>query len=132
VNFVDQDVAAAAGVDRGLRWTRIAGNHDAPVGRVEPIPVTLHGMLGHERRHRDVLVFVYDALSDLVRIHFVAVRKRSLIAFRVGARLDVRPVRFEQMHGHLFQALWPVDLERDSTAQRPGTEDQVRVPDRVI
>ena len=84
MDFVNQHITSATGIYRGLRRVRIAGNDDAAVGRVEPIAVTLHGVLRCERRHRDVLILVDDAGGDLMGVYFVAVRERSLIAIGVG------------------------------------------------
>src|SRR6185436_7554107 len=71
VNFVNQDVTAAAGIDRCLSGIRIARDHDASVRSVEPVSITFHRMPGGKRRHRNVLILVDDARDYLVCIHFV-------------------------------------------------------------
>ena len=132
MHFVDQHVAAMARIDRRLRRIRVAGDHDAAIGRVEAIAVALHRVLGRKRGDRDVRVLVDDAGGDLVRVHLVAVGERPLVAVRIGARLDVDPVGLEQVLGHRLDALGAVHLERHLPADRPGREDQVGVADGVI
>ncbi len=129
---MDQHVAAAARIDGRLRRIRIAGDHDAAIGRIEAIAVALHCVLGRKCRHRDLRILVNDARPDVVRVHATALRKVVLVTVGVGARLDVDAVRGEQMLRHRLHALRAVDLEREFAADRPRGKDEIRVANRVI
>jgi hypothetical protein len=89
-------------------------------------------MLRCKGSYRDVRIFIYDTRDDLVRIHFMTVLKRSLIAIGVGARIYVRPVRFEQVLRHGFEAFGSVDFHRLAPTKRPWRKDQIWIPDRVV
>ena len=132
VRLVNQHVAATTGIDRFLRRVRVARDDDTAIRRVEAVAVTLHGVLRGEGSHRHIFVLVDDARTNLVRIHVVALRECSLIAIGIGARLDVNTVGFEEMLSHSLEALGAIDLERDTTPNRPRGEDQVWVTDRMV
>ena len=48
------------------------------------------------------------------------------------ARLEVGAVRLEEMLGHRLDSRWAVDLQRDAPSEHPGSENEIRVADRVV
>src|SRR6185295_7126706 len=57
-HFVNEDVAATAGINRSLRRSCIAGDDDAAVRRIETIAVAFHGVPGPECRNSNVGILV--------------------------------------------------------------------------
>ena len=56
-------------------------------------------------------VLVDEAGGNLVGVYFVPVRKRVLVALRIGARLDIYPVRLEKVLRHVAEPGRAVHLE---------------------
>ena len=123
LGLVNQHVAAVTGLDRRLCWVRVTRDDDTAIGSIEPIAVAPHGMLRCEGSDRHVRVLVDDAGADLVGVDLMALREPTLVAIRVGARLDVDAVGFQDVFGHGLQALGAVDLQRHTTPNRPRRED---------
>jgi hypothetical protein len=104
LRIVNQNITATTGLDGFLRRTRIAGDYDPAIGRIEPVPVTLHRMFGWKRGDSYVGVFIDDSWLDLMGIYLPAIGDGTLVPLGVGARLDVNVISLKQVLRHRIQA----------------------------
>src|SRR5215471_9307081 len=132
MRFMDQNITSIAGVDRCLRGICVSRENYGAIGRNESIPIALHRVLRWESAYGHINVLVDKSGADLVDVNVVSFRTVTLISIGVGASFDIDAIRLLEMIGHGFQALGTVYLERLATAICPWSEDQVRVPKRVV
>ena len=132
VRFVNQHIAAVAGINRCLRWIRVARDDDTAIRRFEAVAVTLHSVFRGEGSDRHVLILVNLTGLYFMSIHLVTVGECALVAIGIGACLDVDPVSFKKVFGHGLEPNGAVNFPRNTTSNRPRRKDQVRVADCVI
>src|SRR5215510_1685066 len=76
--LVDQNVTAVTRLDRFLRRTGIARDHNAAVRGVKSISVALHSVLRGECRDCDLCVFIDNSGLDFMSAHLPPLRVTAL------------------------------------------------------
>ncbi len=132
VDFVDQDVAAVAGLDHGVSGCGIARDDDGAVGSFKSESEgELPGAVGYRKcGHRHILVLVDLSGLDLVDIDLDSSRILGLAAME--ADFDVLGVGGEDVVGHRSDPGRSEDREWFFPFEYPGCEDEVGVAGRVV
>ena len=130
--LVDEDVAFMA-LRGNRRWRRrVTGEHDDLVRRLNAITEGLLplAMVDGERRDGNASVAVDDARLNLRDVHL---GRRSALAITAASDTHTNIVRVcgDEVIDHRTRARRSVHIERFA-APRPGSEDQLRQPERVI
>src|SRR5882724_3950542 len=132
IDLVNQHVATVAVLDD--RWTRpaVTRDHYRAVRRLKPKAVSLGPgtVIDQKSLHRHVLIFVHDAGFDFVRDDFVSGLVRRLAPAQPD--VDILTIGLQYVPGHCLDAFRAVDLERFLSFEHPRSEDQVRIPSRVV
>src|SRR5262249_41526106 len=130
--FMDQSIAAIAGIDGCLRGVGISRYDNRAIRRNEAIAITLHRVLRREGGYGHIVILINKPGADLVNVDSVSFRTVTLIPVSVRASFDINAICLLEVIGHRLQAFGTVYLERNAPAYCPWREDQVRVSKRVI
>src|SRR5437764_13929796 len=82
--FMNQNVTSVTGFDCSISWVCITGYYYTTIFRIEAIAIAFHSMLCFEGCYSNVAILINDPGCDFMCIHFVSIRKITLVSFRIG------------------------------------------------
>jgi len=102
---MNENVAAIAGLNCGLRGICVSRDNDRAIWRNEPIPIAFHRVLRWKSRYGHIGILVDKSGADLVHVNIMSVRAVTLISVSVRASFDVDTICLLEMLGHGFQVV---------------------------